>query len=103
MIALRVGPDIGIVVVGAPAYFADHPPPQTPRELSAHRCLTYLLKTGGVYAWDFEEDGRPFEVRVQGPLVFNDVALLREKRRWTVWASSTPTRMTCAKTSPPVA
>jgi DNA-binding transcriptional LysR family regulator len=77
MIAVRVSPDIVMAVVGAPAYFATNPAPETPRDLAGHRCLNYRLsKTGGLYAWDFEEEGRPFEVRVDGPLVFNDSSLM---------------------------
>ncbi|SDR44263.1 DNA-binding transcriptional regulator, LysR family [Rhizobiales bacterium GAS113] len=79
MIAVRIGPDIRMAVVGAPAYFADHLVPRTPRELSGHRCINYRhIKTGGLYAWDFEEKGRPFQVRVDGPLVFNNSDLIRE-------------------------
>lgn len=79
MIAVRIGPDIRMVVVGAPSYLAEHPAPRTPRELADHRCINYrLMRSGGLYAWDFEEKGRPFEVRVQGPLVFNNGDLTRE-------------------------
>jgi DNA-binding transcriptional LysR family regulator len=79
MIAVRIGPDIRMAVVGAPSYLAEHPAPRTPRELAGHRCINYrLMKSGGLYAWDFEEKGRPFEVRVEGPLVFNNGDLTRE-------------------------
>jgi len=79
MIAVRIGPDIRMAVVGAPSYFADHPVPRTPRELSGHRCINYRhIRSGGLYAWDFEEKERPFEVRVDGPLVFNNSDLIRE-------------------------
>lgn len=79
MIAVRIGPDIRMAVVAAPSYFADHPVPKTPRDLAGHRCINYRhVKTGGLYAWDFEEKGRPFEVRVEGPLVFNNADLTRE-------------------------
>jgi DNA-binding transcriptional LysR family regulator len=79
MIAVRIGPDIRMAVVGAPSYFADHPVPRTPRDLARHRCINYRhVKSGGLYAWDFEEKGRPFEVRVEGPLVFNNSDLTRE-------------------------
>jgi DNA-binding transcriptional LysR family regulator len=79
MIAVRIGPDIRMAVVGAPSYFADHPVPRTPRELAGHRCINYRhVRSGGLYAWDFEEKGRPFEVRVEGPLVFNNADLTRE-------------------------
>src|SRR5690349_20361859 len=61
MIAIRLGPDIRMAVVGAPSYFADHPGPRTPRDLSGHRCINYRqARSGGLYAWDFEEKGKPF-------------------------------------------
>ncbi len=79
MIAVRVGPDQRRAVVGAPAYFAANPSPTTPSQLSAHCCLAYRLqRAGGLYAWEFEDAGRPLEVRVNGPLVFNDVDLMRQ-------------------------
>jgi DNA-binding transcriptional LysR family regulator len=79
MIAVRIGPDIRMAVVGAPSYFADHPPPRTPRELSGHHCINYRrVRSGGLYAWDFEKKGRPFAVRVEGRLVFNNAELIRE-------------------------
>src|SRR3954469_14964396 len=79
MIAVRIGPDIQTAVVGAPSYFADHPVPRTPRELSSHRCINYrLVGSGGLYAWDFKEKGQPFQVRVEGPLAFNNGDLIRE-------------------------
>jgi DNA-binding transcriptional LysR family regulator len=79
MIAVRIGPDIQMTVVGAPSYFADHPVPRTLRELAGHRCINYRrVQAGGLYAWDFEEKGRPVEVRVDGPLVFNNADLIRE-------------------------
>ena len=77
MIAVRIGPDLRFAVVGAPAYFAKHPPPESPHELSAHHCITYRQTTsGGLYAWDFEKDQRALSVRVNGSLVFNDTDLL---------------------------
>ena len=79
MIAVRIGPDIRMAVVGAPSYFTDHPVPRTPRELAGHRCINYrLVKSGGLYAWDFVEKDRPFEVRVDGPLVVNNSDLIRD-------------------------
>jgi len=79
MIAVRISPDIRMAVVGAPSYFAGHPPPRTPRELAGHDCINYRrVRSGGLYAWDFEEKGRPFEVRVEGHLMFNNADLIRE-------------------------
>jgi DNA-binding transcriptional LysR family regulator len=77
MIAVRVGPDLQMAVVGAPSYFADHPPPRTPRDLARHRCINYLnLRSGGLQPWEFAEKGRPFELRVDGPLSFTNGDLI---------------------------
>lgn len=77
MVAVRVGPDVRAAVVGSPAYFAGRPAPDTPGGLAGHRCINYRLATAGrLYPWGFEEDGRPFQVKVDGPLVFNDGDLI---------------------------
>ncbi|QSQ19059.1 LysR family transcriptional regulator [Pyxidicoccus parkwayensis] len=77
MVAVRVGPDIRAAVVASPAYLAARPAPRTPRELASHRCINYRLATArSLYAWEFEEDGRRFKVRVEGSLVFNDGDLI---------------------------
>ena len=79
MIAVRIGADVKMSVVGSPDYFASHPAPQTPRDLSNHACINYRhIKTGGLYAWDFQENGRPFEVRVKGPLIVNNSDVILE-------------------------
>src|SRR5207249_1373044 len=72
MIAVRIGPDLRIAVVGAPSYFAKRPPPQTPQDLVGHACINLRLPThGGVFAWEFRQGEREINVRVDGPLVFN--------------------------------
>ena len=77
MIAVRIGPDMHMAVVGSPAYFAAHAAPRTPHELTGHRCINLRLPTlGGLYAWEFEKQGRPLNVRVDGQLVFNDNTLV---------------------------
>jgi DNA-binding transcriptional LysR family regulator len=72
MIAVRIGPDLRMAVVGAPSYFAKRSPPQTPRELLRHNCINLRLPThGGLYAWEFEKGKRKLNVRVDGQLTFN--------------------------------
>ena len=76
MIAVRIGPDMRMAVVGAPSYFAGRPRPRTPQDLTAHACINIRLPTyGGLYAWEFEKGGRELRVRVEGQLVFNNIAL----------------------------
>ncbi|CAA9566951.1 Transcriptional regulator, LysR family [uncultured Synechococcales cyanobacterium] len=73
MVTVRVSSNIQVAIVASPSYFADHPVPNTPKDLAEHRCINYRFSTsGGLYLWEFEEGGRPFQVRVDGPLVFND-------------------------------
>ncbi|MEA2936390.1 MAG: hypothetical protein QOD74_3036 [Variibacter sp.] len=79
MIAVRIGPDFHMAVVGAPSYFDNHPRPKNPHDLTAHVCINLRLPTyGGVYAWEFEKRGRELKVRVDGQLTFNNIALRRE-------------------------
>jgi DNA-binding transcriptional LysR family regulator len=72
MIAVRIGPDICMAVVGAPSYFAKRSPPKKPQDLTDHNCINLCLPThGGLYAWEFEKGGRELKVRVDGQLVLN--------------------------------
>ncbi|MGZ2380527.1 LysR family transcriptional regulator [Rhizobium brockwellii] len=76
MIAVRIAPDMRMAVVGAPAYFDTRPKPLTPQDLTDHNCINLRLPTyGSVYAWEFEKNGRELKVRVEGQLVFNNIAL----------------------------
>lgn len=77
MVALRIGPDLRMAVVGAPAYFSRHGRPRAPRDLARHACLNVRLPTlGAVSAWEFTRHGRTSTVRVDGPLVFNDMNMI---------------------------
>lgn len=72
MVAVRIGPDWRMAVVGSPAYFATRSVPLTPHELTGHNCINLrLMSYGGYYAWEFEQDGRKLNVRVEGQLAFN--------------------------------
>ena len=56
MIALRIGPDMRMAVVGAPSYFRRKPEPETPQDLVEHNCINLRLAShGGMYAWEFEK------------------------------------------------
>jgi DNA-binding transcriptional LysR family regulator len=76
MIAVRIGPDLRMAVVAAPAYFAARPRPKVPQDLTAHACINLRLPTyDNVYAWEFEKNGREVNVHVEGQLTFNNLAL----------------------------
>src|SRR5215831_4782623 len=65
MIAVRIGPDMRMAVVGAPAYFKKHGEPKKPQDLVSHNCINLRLPThgGSTYAWEFEKAGREVKVR----------------------------------------
>ncbi len=76
MIAVRIGPDMRMAVVGAPAYFEHHPIPLTPQDLTVHNCIGIRLPTyGGIFPWDLDKDGHEVNVRIEGQLVFNNISL----------------------------
>lgn len=79
MIAVRIGPDLRMVVAGSPGYFETRPKPVSPHDLVQHTCINLRLPTlGGLYVWEFEKDGRPLNVRVNGQFICNDVPMLVE-------------------------
>jgi DNA-binding transcriptional LysR family regulator len=72
MIAVRIGPDMRMAVVGSPLYFRNKTEPKKPQDLIHHNCINLRLPThGGLYAWEFEKGHRELRVRVEGQLVFN--------------------------------
>jgi DNA-binding transcriptional LysR family regulator len=72
MIAVRVGPDARMAVVGAPSYFRNRSEPKKPPQLVEHNCINLRLPThGGLYSWEFEKGSRELKVRVEGQLSFN--------------------------------
>jgi len=72
MIAVRIGPDMRMAVVGSPSYFKSQSEPKRPQDLLAHNCINLRLPThGGVYAWEFEKGGRELRVRVEGQYTGN--------------------------------
>ena len=79
MIAVPIGPDARMLAVAAPAYFARQGRPTTLEELTGHQCINLRLPTyGGLYAWEFEQNGRERRVRVEGQLTFSSVFSIRE-------------------------
>lgn len=79
MIALRIGPDMPMVVVGTPSCFAQHTPPKRPQDLSDHACINLRLPTHGeLFAWTFSDRGKDIRVTTQGRLVFTSIIQVRQ-------------------------
>ncbi|MBO0144629.1 LysR family transcriptional regulator [Agrobacterium sp. Ap1] len=72
MIAVRIGPDLRMAVVGSPAYFASHGEPEVPEDLTQHKCINIRMPTSkGIHPWEFEKNGRSMNVRVTGQVIVN--------------------------------
>lgn len=77
MVAVRIGPDLRMAVVGAPEYFQKRGKPKTPHDLTKHNCINLRFPTlGGLYVWEFEKEGRDLHVRVDGQLTLNESRLI---------------------------
>ncbi|HHQ6565292.1 TPA: LysR family transcriptional regulator [Serratia fonticola] len=72
MIAVPIGPNLRMAAVASPGYFSRYPVPNTPHELTQHRCINQrMVRSGGLYIWDFDQDEGDLNVRVSGQLIFN--------------------------------
>lgn len=79
MIAMRISPEMRMLTLGAPEYFARYGRPQRPQDLTEHNCINLRLPTaGGLYAWEYEQDGKPLNVRVEGQFTSDDPELIIE-------------------------
>jgi DNA-binding transcriptional LysR family regulator len=79
MIAVRIGPEIRMAAVATPSYFARQGRPKTPQDLAHHTCINMRFATlGNVYVWEFEKGSREINVRVEGQLTVNDIAVIKQ-------------------------
>jgi DNA-binding transcriptional LysR family regulator len=82
MIAVPIGPEMRMAAFASPDYLSRHGAPETPHELTNHKCINLRLPTlGGLYAWEFGKDGHELKVRVEGQLILNDVPMIVEAAR----------------------
>lgn len=76
MIAVPIGPEMRMSAAASPAYLARHAAPLVPHDLARHNCINLRFPTyGGLYAWEFEKEGRVLNVRVDGQMIVNDTSL----------------------------
>ncbi|MHC5306510.1 LysR substrate-binding domain-containing protein [Bartonella sp. LJL80] len=76
MLAVKIGRDMEMAVVGSPEYFTRYKKPQTPQDLVHHNCINMRSSTtGGLFQWEFDKDDREIRVRVAGQLTFNNLSL----------------------------
>jgi DNA-binding transcriptional LysR family regulator len=76
MIAVRVSPDQRAAIVASPRYFALHPRPNSPHDLTNHRCLNFRHGSAGVYRWELDKGTQSLAVAVHGPLIVDDAEIM---------------------------
>ena len=100
MIAVPIGPRVQrFITAAAPSYLAAHGAPAHPRDLVNHACLRHRFPRGVVSDWQFERGDETVQVRVDGPLIASAIDLQLSARRSRDWASSAPSRSSCARRS----
>ena len=72
MIAVRVGPELRVAVVGSPEYFQAHTKPRSPTDLKEHACIKLRLRKSVVSRWEFQKGRRSLNVTPRGNLTFSD-------------------------------
>lgn len=76
MVAVPIGPPQRFAMVAAPDYLAARGTPQVPRDLLGHACIGRRFPSGNLYAWELQAEGQSLSLAVEGPLVFDDDALM---------------------------
>lgn len=76
MIAVPFGERQRFAVVGSPDYFGRHPPPRTPADLAAHRCIRSRMPSGSIYQWEFERHGETLRIHGDGTLTLDEPGLM---------------------------
>ena len=70
VVAVRLTADMEMMAVATPDYLKRHGIPKIPADLHAHACINWRYPgSGAVYRWEFEKDGKSFEMSVDGPLI----------------------------------
>ncbi len=76
MIAVPITRILRFLVVGAPGYLAERPPPKTPADLAGHQCIRARMGSGSIYRWEFERHGEAVEIDAPGSLTLDEGELM---------------------------
>lgn len=76
MIAIPLGFSLGFSVVGSPNYFERSSIPHAPYDLMDHECIRSRWAGSGIYQWEFERDGKSFQLDVPGSIVLDEQSMI---------------------------
>ncbi len=92
MIARRLA-SVRTVICGSPAYFEKYGIPETPEDLTDHKCLIYSPRTP-INEWSFQKDSKQFNIHVSGDIRSNIGDALRVAAMQDSGLIQLPTYMT---------
>lgn len=79
MVALPIGPEMRMIVVGSPDYFTRNEKPEKPQDLKSHFCIGYRRPgTGKIYQWEFESENQTYRHKPDSKLTVNELDTLIE-------------------------
>lgn len=78
MIAVPCSSAVRFIVVGSPAYFAEHDRPKVPEDLSGHECIRGRLPGGAPYKWQFVQGDGRIDIAAKGALTLDSPHLIRD-------------------------
>ncbi len=77
MIAIPIGSSRRYTAVASPSYLENREQPRVPSDLLGHACIRTRLPNGAMFRWQFEADGQPVQIDVQGPITLDEASLAR--------------------------
>ncbi|AXF24639.1 LysR family transcriptional regulator [Burkholderia pyrrocinia] len=78
MIAVKFGDAVRFITVASPAYLSCHAPPESPQDLTRHRCIRFRFESGAIFRWDLMRNGKNVSVDVDGPMTLGNPNLMVE-------------------------
>jgi DNA-binding transcriptional LysR family regulator len=79
MVAVRLTPDVEMLVLASPDYLSRRGEPSTPADLHRHACINWRFPgSGRIYRWEFKKKSKKLEMAVEGPLIANHQDLVIE-------------------------
>jgi DNA-binding transcriptional LysR family regulator len=76
MVSVRLTPPFQVVAIASPGYIKRRGKPKTIADLEKHVLIGYRLVTAKrLYAWEFQDKGRPVEFETKAPVIVNDTFL----------------------------
>ena len=76
IVAIKLFGPVRFVTAAAPRYLDAVGRPNHPKDLLAHDCIRPRLGAGVYERWEFEDEGKPFQVQVKGSLIINDSLIM---------------------------